>query len=804
MKFPKRSLALFLVLTLLLGTNSSFSAQVSDPPTVIEFEPLENSDIAKMSEADLAEILGIGWSETASAVDFAAVLDIEWIDGLAIVDLREYNIVYGDLHLMYVTYFPLFGVGAGLPFDMLAGQAKPLVFQPWWHTNPDAELFYDNDFVNGWDIPGFEGIQWKSSDESVIQAQFTQQDIAAGVKNPVEVWLVGIGEGTAYLQLVLPNGIIVQLKVTVAPRPPAYPRPMGFLVNPSVVRLTAGQTASVALTCVPEEGIDGKLLLADWVSSDPAVATLDNEIITSYISLEEVPEGPLDLRVVGLSPGRTVVTVYVAAYDEADMFGLVGLDIYSFEVVVTAPSGGDDGDDDDSKPFFERVGDFFAAAWEGAVEAVVWIGGAILWIGNFLLQLFFFIVNQFIACFGSETTTSTNDRVTLNMNTMNHLTVDASIRLKATVTTSGSNKNVKWSVISGSNIVSVTNQGLVTGKAAGSATVRAELAANSNIYADCTVNVTVAAAPVRKRELLNNTSPPYSVQGLAVGTNYCYSFEVRNSDTEHRLYRFNMNSGGTLTQMTVTGPTLPPPLPALLHANDATLASYTANGANCLYMYVAAWAESGTNYIVKLEYNGSGQYWQEARYACPIGWSVGGVARKSGGGASSTVTLLLKRQNQFYEVSLNVNQTGSNLSIPASTPQKFSVSYGDYANYTPQSFHYEDVNGGTIYLPMWGYRENAYGVPLPGADKANENVILVYRNINNATGSNIVYDEVWTIKKGNSKNVVFEIEGCGFPQGRTSTSENNVFWFSANEWTSHKNPRILANGGVYTDAQNIK
>jgi len=41
MKFPKRSLALFLVFALLFGTNGSYSAQEDDRPIVVEFEPVK-------------------------------------------------------------------------------------------------------------------------------------------------------------------------------------------------------------------------------------------------------------------------------------------------------------------------------------------------------------------------------------------------------------------------------------------------------------------------------------------------------------------------------------------------------------------------------------------------------------------------------------------------------------------------------------------------------------------------------------------------------------------------------------------
>jgi hypothetical protein len=48
---------------------------------------------------------------------------------------------------------------------------------------------------------------------------------------------------------------------------------------------------------------------------------------------------------------------------------------------------------------------------------------------------------------------------------------------------------------------------------------------------------------------------------------------------------------------------------------------------------------------------------------------------------------------------------------------------------------------------MWGYNPKAN--PNPG--KGNENVILVYHKINNATGRDIPPDEVWLIKKGDNK-----------------------------------------------------
>ena len=273
-KLPKRSLALLLVLALLFSISGSFSAQENDPLIVIEFEPIENAeffellkqenddaaDIVELTEpenADVAEFIGADLVEDASAVNPTAVVDLDWDENTNIADLREHNIMCGDLQLMYVTFLPAFGVGAGLEYDMMAGEARPVIFLPWWHTNPDAVPYMDAAYVNDWDVPGFEGTQWSSTNESVFRVQTFNVD---------HTWVVSRNEGTAFLRLALPGGVIVQLKIKVAPRPPFYPRPEGVFVTPNIVRMTAGQTVSATLSCLPEEGNNGKPLLVDWES----------------------------------------------------------------------------------------------------------------------------------------------------------------------------------------------------------------------------------------------------------------------------------------------------------------------------------------------------------------------------------------------------------------------------------------------------------------------------------------------------------------------------------------------------------
>jgi hypothetical protein len=131
----------------------------------------------------------------------------------------------------------------------------------------------------------------------------------------------------------------------------------------------------------------------------------------------------------------------------------------------------------------------------------------------------------------------------------------------------------------------------------------------------------------------------------------------------------------------------------------------------------------------------------------------------------------------------------------------FSIIYGygseDYSKWTPQGFHYEDKDEGTIYVPMWGY--NPYAKPNP--NKPTENVILVYRGIDNKTGQ-IKATERYFITAvtdaitERSPNSVFEIEAVGF--------RDNVLWFNANEWTNVNDTSSRFNGGIFIDSQMIK
>ena len=337
----------------------------------------------------------------------------------------------------------------------------------------------------------------------------------------------------------------------------------------------------------------------------------------------------------------------------------------------------------------------------------------------------------------------------------------------------------------------------------GTAKITASTTDGSGVSGSMSISVNTFHRETRLNNwMIGSTHVNNLVQGLAVGGTYCYSFEVSATatpgindgsvaDEEHALYRY---STSLQPKMTIKSPYS---RPRLGHANDATLASYTSGGVNSLLMYVAAYNRNGTgvvigqeNVITKLEYNSSGEYYEKAIFTYPTSvWRIGGVSRKSGGGTDSHHVLLLKSDRNFYEVSVPANASGTT-SLPTLPSNYFSILYAygteDYSNYTAQSFHYEPVNGGTIYVPMWG----------GGVGKPNENVILVYHGIDNTTTKNIKATERYFIKNTNKPNGVFEIEAIGF--------RGNTLWFSTNEATIPDDVYARENGGIYTDSQNIK
>jgi len=94
----------------------------------------------------------------------------------------------------------------------------------------------------------------------------------------------------------------------------------------------------------------------------------------------------------------------------------------------------------------------------------------------------------------ANATDNTPTSVSLNSTSIS-LQVGETRLLSATVSPSGASQSVTWSVYSGSTYASVSSSGLVTAKAAGTATIRVTSTAKNSVYKDCTVYVSEAVSP---------------------------------------------------------------------------------------------------------------------------------------------------------------------------------------------------------------------------------------------------------------------------------------------------------------------
>ena len=313
---------------------------------------------------------------------------------------------------------------------------------------------------------------------------------------------------------------------------------------------------------------------------------------------------------------------------------------------------------------------------------------------------------------------------------------------------------------------------------------------------------------------LNNLANETAVQGLAMDTTYCYSFEVKgtsNAEETHYLYRKDMTSDSIPENMSDSNGQTDP---ALLHANDAAVAIYTdSSGVTHRYIYVVAWSNVAgkTNYLVKLKYTGN-TYQEVARYTYNAATDkndnkiniseYGGISliRYWNDANVQYAQFLLKSTavpSEICRISVRLDQTtASNAPVALNPTYLFKIERPTaYKNYTNQGVEY---NGGKLYVPLWGYKKDSSGKVL--VNKPNENVILVYNNVETAIANRPDSalkagnaSNPWTIKGGGTdKNRKFEIEGIEF-------DSNDVLWFNTNEAEDINKPGTKLNGGIYTN-----
>ena len=368
--------------------------------------------------------------------------------------------------------------------------------------------------------------------------------------------------------------------------------------------------------------------------------------------------------------------------------------------------------------------------------------------------------------------------------------IGKSIQLTATVSPNdASDKRVTWS--SGNTSIATVNQnGVVIGKGTGSVTITATAWDGSKKQGNKEIKVNT----YHRETQLKNVShgPNLVVQGFAVGTNFCYSLEVDYpAYSMHKLYQYNIitNNGDPIEMTPIRNPKSPyQDVGRLGHANDMALVSYKENGVDCFFMYVVAYDGGMTPVIVKLQYSGT-NYWEVGRYKYPGGSDsytvysgISNMGPEKDANGNNGIKFLLKVANSFSTVIIPYDQ-GNDTTLSKTTNKfvKDAFSIPAYSNYDSQGVHYENTGTGKIYAPYWGSDLNP-----------NANVIRVYSNINS---NNPIFVNTFETNSGASTNVLFEIEGCGFP------SNNNVLWFNTNEGI-YGGTKI--NGGIYTESRAIK
>ena len=268
----------------------------------------------------------------------------------------------------------------------------------------------------------------------------------------------------------------------------------------------------------------------------------------------------------------------------------------------------------------------------------------------------------------------------------------------------------------------------------------------------------------------------YAPQGMAADSQYCYSFEIRGTsgaEEYHRLYRYDIETGQRI-KMTPLGT-----VGNLWHANDAAIVRFNENGNSVPYIFVVAFSNSETNYIVKLGFNSSGQYWESARYRIPSSIRIAGITLISGGGTSPAI-FLLKSGNVFYEATISNNKADESYVWDTMPSVKFTLGDNDVVQNTAQGIHYEESND-KLYLAYSGIKD------ANGEENYNKNKVYLYSNVKNASGV-LSKSGSYEINREGASVLYYELECIGFRQN----SSDNKLWFITFEGESR-------NGGVYAD-----
>ena len=279
-------------------------------------------------EAFSEELLRVPGEKTLMSEGFAGqstllapgVFELDGEDGVDFLE-EEIDITCGDWMLWMLTFSDW--------KTFVAGESKLCTALPVWTNNPDAPIL--GEIKMDWNVPGFEGIQWGSSDESVLRCQ-PMRNMADADAPWSMTWLAPVRAGTASVRLTLPNGTVLSRPITVEPAPAVYSRPVELSINPTTARPVVGGSADLVLAAdVPDLQM---VVAADWVSTDPSVAVLGE--LTPEELMPFLAAGKYLVRVKGLKEGNAVITLLVMVMAEEGF----AMDYLTFGVVVSGSGGG--------------------------------------------------------------------------------------------------------------------------------------------------------------------------------------------------------------------------------------------------------------------------------------------------------------------------------------------------------------------------------------------------------------------------------------------------------------------------------
>ncbi len=276
-----------------------------------------------------------------------------------------------------------------------------------------------------------------------------------------------------------------------------------------------------------------------------------------------------------------------------------------------------------------------------------------------------------------------------------------------------------------------------------------------------------------------------AMQGLNVGTTYCYTAKIDGSDAYCDVTRINMNTGDKTvmayySSLTATSESSNN---TMGHANDITVVGI--DGVN--YMYVAT-MKKGTA-ITRLKIDGTkirltGYFKLVNASGDSISVSAIKQVKVSGGYAY----FLLKSGNTFYSFKVSSTANGGSASNPtavnvykvftidtrnavfAKSNSSASV-YDNIEDWTNQGFGYNKSEG-VIYVPIWD------------SSTPSRNVVICYNIKNNIDTwlettknlSNRVYPTKTSFMIQNTSYSQYEIESVGFRTGQDSTGDLKMYY----------------------------